>query len=62
MNGAVCRLVTEQYLEPLKQQGIDTLIMGCTHYPLLAPTVGQVMGEGVTLIDSAKETVAEVRG
>jgi glutamate racemase len=62
LNGSVCRLVTEQYLDPLKQQGIDTLILGCTHYPLLASTVGQVMGDGVALIDSAKETVAEVRG
>ncbi len=45
-----------RYLEPMKQQGIDTLILGCTHFPLLAPIIGQVMGEGVTLIDTGRET------
>ena len=62
LNGSVAGVVAQQYLEPLKQQDIDTLVLGCTHYPLLAPTIAQVMGEGVTLVDSAKQTVAEVRG
>jgi len=48
------------YLEPLKQQGIDTLVLACTHYPLLKPVIGQVMGKGVQLVDSAKETAKEV--
>ncbi len=62
LNGSVCRTVTKEYLAPLKRQRIDTLILGCTHYPLLASTIQRVVGEEVALIDSAKETVAEVRG
>jgi glutamate racemase len=42
------------------EAGIDTLIMGCTHYPLLAPLLAQVAGPGVELISSAEETAAEV--
>jgi glutamate racemase len=53
------RQVVETYLEPLKSDGIDTLILGCTHYPLLAPAIGAVMGEGVKLISSAEETARE---
>ncbi len=49
------------YLEPLKQQGIDTLVLACTHYPLLKPILGQVMGAGVRLVDSAWETAKEVQ-
>ena len=45
-----------RYLEPLKAQGVDTLILGCTHFPLLAPIIAQVMGGEVTLIDTGKET------
>lgn len=49
------------YLEPLKKQGIDTLVLACTHYPLLKPILGQVMGEDVRLVDSARETAKEVQ-
>jgi glutamate racemase len=62
LNGAICRQVAAQYLTPLKRQRIDTLILGCTHYPLLAPTIRTVLGDDVVLIDSAKQTVTEVRG
>ena len=62
LNGSVCRQVAERYLEPLTRQRIDTLILGCTHYPLLAPTIRQVLGSRVALVDSAKQTAAEVRG
>ncbi|NLZ53938.1 MAG: glutamate racemase [Thermoanaerobacteraceae bacterium] len=48
------------YLEPLKQRGIDTLVLACTHYPLLRPVIGQIMGQGVQLVDSAQETAKEV--
>jgi len=51
--------VVERYLRPLLDAGIDTLVLGCTHYPLLAPVLAQVAGPGVTLVDSA-EAVAEV--
>ena len=62
LNGSICREVARKYLKPLKHQRIDTLILGCTHYPLLAHTIHDVMGPGVTLVDSAQQTVAEVRG
>ncbi len=54
------RLVAHEYLDPLKAEGIDTLVLGCTHYPLLKPLLGEVMGQGITLIDSAEETAAAV--
>ena len=48
------------YLEPLQRADVDTLILGCTHYPLLAGLIGLVMGDGVTLVSSADETAREV--
>ena len=62
LNGSICRGVAEKYLEPLERHRIDTLILGCTHYPLLASTIRQVLGSGVALVDSAKQTAVEVRG
>lgn len=59
--GEVTRLVAETYLKELKDQGIDTMILGCTHYPLLKETISEVMGNGITLIDSATETAKVVR-
>lgn len=56
---AATRLVAEQYLEPLVREDVDTLVLGCTHYPLLKPLLREVLGPGVTLIDSAEETAAE---
>jgi glutamate racemase len=49
-----------EYLGPLKDSGVDTLILGCTHYPLLAGVIQYVMGEGVVLISSAEVTANEV--
>ncbi len=48
------------YLAPLLRKGIDTLILGCTHYPLLQPLIARVAGEGVVLINSAEEVAREV--
>lgn len=45
------------YLEPLIEYGIDTLVLGCTHYPFLAPVIRRVMGQGVSIVDPAFETV-----
>ena len=53
------RLVAREYLGPLRAAGIDTLVLGCTHYPLLKPLLGRLLGPEVTLIDSAHETAAE---
>ncbi|MDP4180145.1 MAG: glutamate racemase [Bacillota bacterium] len=47
--------IAEEYLEPLKREGIDTLVMGCTHYPMLFNTISKVMGDSVKLVSSALE-------
>jgi glutamate racemase len=52
--------VAEEYLTLLKADGVDTVILGCTHYPLLAEVIQTVMGPDVKLISSATETAAEV--
>jgi glutamate racemase len=56
----VAELVAERYLAPLRDSGIDTLVLGCTHYPLLKQVIRRVIGPGITLIDSATETAKEV--
>ncbi|MDE6108500.1 MAG: glutamate racemase [Oscillospiraceae bacterium] len=48
----VVELVVEEYLTPLKEAGVDTLVLGCTHYPLLSQVIGNFMGSHVALIDS----------
>jgi glutamate racemase len=53
------RLIAHEYLEPLIAADIDTLVLGCTHYPLLKPLLREVLGDDVRLIDSAEETAAE---
>jgi len=53
-------LAVRRYLKRLKEKGIDTLILGCTHYPLLKETIDTFMGEQVKLIDSAEEIAQEV--
>lgn len=52
--------VARGYLEPLKSKDIDTLVLGCTHYPLLSAAIGFVMGDGVNLVSSAEETARDV--
>ncbi len=52
--------VTHEYLAPLQEAGVDTLVLGCTHYPLLTGVVSYVMGDGVTLVSSAEETAKDV--
>ena len=54
-------LVAREYLAPLVAAQVDALVLGCTHYPLLKPLLGRVMGPGTALIDSAEETAREVR-
>lgn len=50
--------IARQYLEPLRRCDIDTLVLGCTHYPLLKALIGGVVGRKVTLVNSADETAA----
>jgi glutamate racemase len=52
--------VAQEYLAPVQEVGVDTLILGCTHYPLLTGVISYVMGEGVTLVSSAEETAKDV--
>ncbi len=54
-------LTLKKYLKPLMEENIDTLILGCTHYPLLQNTIQHVVGPDVTLIDSGKETARAVK-
>ena len=58
--GEVALSVARIYLASLVRSGIDVLILGCTHYPLLAGVLGEVMGPAVTLVDSAEETARAV--
>lgn len=58
----VARIAAEEYLQPLREAEIDTLVLGCTHYPLLKPTLRRVLGEQVVLVDSAEETALLVAG
>lgn len=53
--------VARECLEPLQSSGIDTLVLGCTHFPLLREVIAQVMGPEVTLVSSAEETARDVR-
>ena len=53
------RLIVREYLEPMIAAKIDTLVLGCTHYPLLKSLLGDVLGPDVRLIDSAEETAGE---
>jgi glutamate racemase len=59
-SGAELFAVAESYLQPLKDAEVDTLVLGCTHYPLLAGAIQYVMGESVTLVSSAEETAFDV--
>jgi glutamate racemase len=52
--------LAESYLEPLQRAGVDTLVLGCTHYPMLTGLISLVMGDEVTLVSSADETAKEV--
>jgi glutamate racemase len=53
--------IAEKYLSPLKDKGIDTLILGCTHYPLLKELLSKIMGQGVSLIDTPEATAKAVQ-
>jgi len=58
--GKIAEMIAQEYLLEIKRKGIDTLVLGCTHYPLLKGILAAVMGDSVRLIDSAIETVGEI--
>lgn len=60
VNDVAALAITEDYLAGMRFAGVDTLIMGCTHYPLMRGVISKVMGPGVTLVDSGAETAKAV--
>lgn len=59
-NSPIAKKIVAETLQPLQNKKIDTLILGCTHYPLLRPIIQNVMGKDVQLVDSGAETISEV--
>lgn len=60
INHPATRLIVKEYLSPLKGKGIDTLLLGCTHYPLLRTLIQEEIGEDVTIVDSATTCAEKV--
>lgn len=60
LDKSASRLIAEDYLAPFRSNGVDTLVLGCTHYPLLKKAIRDVLGDRVVLIDSAEETAQAV--
>ena len=60
-DNAITKLTAEMYLGELLDRDIDTAILGCTHYPLIAPIIGDVLGPDVTLVDSGAMTARYVK-
>jgi glutamate racemase len=56
LTGLVAETVAREYLKPLLEEKIDTLLLGCTHYPLLKKTIHKILGAKVKIVDSAEET------
>ncbi|MBR6524045.1 MAG: glutamate racemase [Clostridia bacterium] len=61
LNHPATKLIAEEYLADIKSSSADTLILGCTHYPLIKPLIGDIMGDGVNLIDPGAETAHFLR-
>ncbi|MGQ9570700.1 MAG: glutamate racemase [Thermodesulfovibrionales bacterium] len=61
IEGEIATMIAEKYLKDIKDKGIDTLVLGCTHYPLLKGVISKVMGDNVTLIDSAIGVAKEIK-
>lgn len=59
--GDIAAMIATKYLDGIKGEGIDTVVLGCTHYPLLKRVITRIVGEDVNLIDSAIETSGEVK-
>ena len=60
-NTDIASLTAKRYLEELMEEGIDSLVLGCTHYPLLKRTIGEIVGENVKLVNPAKETAKDLK-
>ncbi len=60
LEGQITRLAASEYIAPLREAGVDTVILGCTHYPLLKPVLAELLGPTVTLIDSGRQAALEL--
>ena len=60
INHSVTRQVAEEYLAEMRTSRVDTLVLGCTHYPILRPLIDEVMGDHITFIDSGEAVADEV--
>jgi glutamate racemase len=61
LTGSRIEAAAYEYLQPLQEAAVDSLILGCTHYPFIAPVISHIMGPAVRLIDPAKETALQAR-
>ncbi|HEY8034131.1 MAG TPA: glutamate racemase [Methylobacter sp.] len=61
LSGNKTRLLLEKYVLPLLERGADTIVLGCTHYPFLAPLIQEIAGSGVAVIDSAAAVARQLR-
>ncbi|NCO83323.1 MAG: glutamate racemase [Nitrospirae bacterium CG_4_10_14_3_um_filter_44_29] len=62
IEGEIAMMIAEKYLRKVKEKGVDTLVLGCTHYPLLKKVIAEVMGSDIRLIDSAVEATKRTAG
>ena len=56
----MAHLIAKEYLKELLEQDIDSLVLGCTHYPILKRTIGDIVGEQIKLVNPAKETAKDL--
>ncbi len=61
VEGEIIERIAKEYLSPIKETGIDVLVLGCTHYPLLKKTIQQIMSDEITLVDSARQTASQIK-
>lgn len=61
LDGDEVEAIAGEYLQPLRRQGVDTLVIGCTHYPFLVPIIHKIMGDKVQLVDPAEETASRLK-
>ena len=61
LNNDITNQMIHHYLDPLLSEGIDTLVLGCTHYPLLRPAFARILGPEISLVDSAQNCASAVR-
>jgi len=61
LSGRKTRALLESFLQPLMRQGVDTLVLGCTHYPFIMPLIRDITGDGICLMDSGDAIASELQ-